>query len=112
MVKAAFDPRNITLYLKPRHLIHFEWQSSNKIYRYALVEVIDPKDINEKSKQNNDYESIMIKVIGDRIAEALAEKMHEDVRKKLWGYSSEENLNNSDLIKEKYIGIRLSLIHI
>ena len=48
----------------------------------------------------------MIKVIGDRIAEALAEKMHEDVRKKLWGYSSEENLNNSDLIKEKYIGIR------
>ena len=32
----------------------------------------------------------MIKVIGDRIAEALAEKMHEDVRKKIWGYSSEE----------------------
>jgi hypothetical protein len=54
MVKAAFDPRNISLYLKPRHLIHFEWQSSNKIYRYALVEVIDPKDINEKSKQKKD----------------------------------------------------------
>ena len=32
--------------------------------------------------------------------------MHENVRKKIWGYSSEENLNNSDLIKEKYIGIR------
>ena len=54
MVKAAFDPRNISLYLKPRHLIHFEWQSSNKIYRYALVEVIDPNDINEKSKQKKD----------------------------------------------------------
>ena len=54
MVKAAFDPRNISLYLKPRHLIHFEWQSSNKIYRYALVEVIDPKNINEKSKQKKD----------------------------------------------------------
>lgn len=54
MVKAAFDPRNISLYLKPKHLIHFEWQSSNKIYRYALVEVIDPKDINEKSKQKKD----------------------------------------------------------
>ena len=54
MVKAAFDPRNISLYLKPRHLIHFEWQSSNKIYRYALVEVINPKDINEKSKQKKD----------------------------------------------------------
>ena len=54
MVKAAFDPRNISLYLKPRHLIHFEWQSSNKIYRYALVEVIDPKNIDEKSKQKKD----------------------------------------------------------
>ena len=54
MVKASFDPRNISLYLKPRHLIHFEWQSSNKIYRYALVEVIDPKDINEKSKKKKD----------------------------------------------------------
>ena len=54
MVKAAFEPRNISLYAKPRHLIHFEWQSSNKIYRYALVEVIDPKDINEKSKQKKD----------------------------------------------------------
>ena len=48
----------------------------------------------------------MIKVIGDRIAEALAEKMHEDVRRKIWGYSPQEDLDNSDLIKEKYIGIR------
>ena len=48
----------------------------------------------------------MIKVIGDRIAEALAEKMHEDVRKEIWGYSQDEDLDNSDLIKEKYIGIR------
>ena len=58
MVKAAFDPRNISLYLKPRHLIHFEWQSSNKIYRYALVEVIDPKDINHRSKQKIDEEGL------------------------------------------------------
>ena len=39
-------------------------------------------------------------------SEALAEKMHEAVRKNIWGYSSEESFNNSDLIKEKYIGIR------
>ena len=50
MVKAAFDPRNISLYVEPRHLIHFEWQNSNKVYRYALVEIIDPKDINHRSK--------------------------------------------------------------
>ena len=54
MVKAAFDPRNISLYVKPRHLIHFEWQNSNKVYRYALVEIIDPKEINHTSKQKKD----------------------------------------------------------
>jgi len=48
----------------------------------------------------------MIKVLGDRIAEALAEKMHEKVRTDLWGYSRNESLKNEDLIKEKYIGIR------
>jgi 5-methyltetrahydrofolate--homocysteine methyltransferase len=55
---------------------------------------------------NDDYKSIMIKVLGDRIAEALAEKMHEKVRTELWGYAKNESLKNEDLIKEKYIGIR------
>jgi 5-methyltetrahydrofolate--homocysteine methyltransferase len=58
------------------------------------------------SKQNDDYTSIMVKVLGDRIAEALAEKMHEMVRKKLWGYAKNEKLNNKELMKEKYRGIR------
>ena len=44
------------------------------------------------SDNNNDYESIMIKIIGDRIAEAMAEKMHELVRRELWGYDSKEKL--------------------
>ena len=48
----------------------------------------------------------MVKVLGDRIAEALAEKMHEMVRKELWGYAKNEELKNEELIKEKYIGIR------
>ena len=58
------------------------------------------------SKNNDDYKSIMIKVLGDRIAESLAEKMHEKVRTELWGYAKDESLNNEQLIKEKYIGIR------
>ena len=58
------------------------------------------------SNNNDDYKSIMIKVLGDRIAEALAEKMHEKVRTELWGYAKDETLNNEQLIKEKYIGIR------
>jgi 5-methyltetrahydrofolate--homocysteine methyltransferase len=56
--------------------------------------------------KNDDYKSIMIKVLGDRIAEALAEKMHKKVRTDLWGFSKNESLENEDLIKEKYIGIR------
>ena len=44
--------------------------------------------------------------MGDRIAEAFAEKMHEEIRKKYWGYSKKENFDNQDLINEKYFGIR------
>ena len=50
--------------------------------------------------------SILLKSLGDRIAEALAEKMHEKVRRELWGYSKDELLSNEDLIKESYLGIR------
>lgn len=56
-------------------------------------------------KQNDDYNAIMIKILGDRFAEALAEYMHEKVRK-LWGYAADEKLSNHDLINEKYQGIR------
>ncbi len=60
----------------------------------------------EYEKNNDDYSSIMLKAIADRLAEALAEYMHEKVRKEYWGYAKEENLSNDELIKEKYIGIR------
>ena len=48
----------------------------------------------------------MIKALADRLAEATAEYLHEKVRKEYWGYDSEENLSNSELIAEKYKGIR------
>ncbi len=54
----------------------------------------------------DDYNSIMIKAIADRLAEALAEKMHHLVRTEYWGYATKENLGNDDLINEKYQGIR------
>ena len=54
----------------------------------------------------DDYNSILIKALADRLAEALAEYMHEHVRKELWAYSSTEEFDNKDLIKEKYQGIR------
>ena len=60
----------------------------------------------EYEKNNDDYSSIMLKALADRLAEAMAEYVHERVRKEFWGYATEEQLTNEDLIKEKYVGIR------
>lgn len=56
--------------------------------------------------QNDDYNAIMVESLADRLAEAFAEKLHEIVRKDLWGYSAGEQLGTEDLIKIKYQGIR------
>ncbi len=54
----------------------------------------------------DDYSSIMLKALADRLAEAFAEYLHERVRKDLWGYAADEKLSNEQLIAEKYRGIR------
>ena len=54
----------------------------------------------------DDYSSIMVKALADRLAEAYAEYLHKLVRNEKWGYSVDENLDNSELIKESYQGIR------
>lgn len=54
----------------------------------------------------DDYNSIMVKALADRFAEAFAEYLHEKVRKDFWGYDKEESLTNEELIKENYKGIR------
>ena len=48
----------------------------------------------------------MAKVLADRLAEAFAEHLHERIRKEFWGYAKDENLNDKELINEKYHGIR------
>jgi len=60
----------------------------------------------EYESANDDYTSILIKALGDRFAEALAEYCHKRVRKELWGYAPDETLDNPALIKEQYRGIR------
>jgi len=60
----------------------------------------------EFEKQLDDYNSILTKALGDRLAEAFAEYLHLKVRKEIWGYASDEVLSNEELIKEKYKGIR------
>ncbi|MCC3862156.1 methionine synthase [Emcibacteraceae bacterium Y4] len=56
--------------------------------------------------KHDDYNDILLKALADRLAEAFAEQMHERVRKEFWGYASDENFSNEELIKEKYRGIR------
>jgi 5-methyltetrahydrofolate--homocysteine methyltransferase len=56
-------------------------------------------------KDHDDYNSIMSKALGDRLAEAFAECLHKQAREE-WGYGAAENLSNEDLIREKYRGIR------
>ena len=93
---------------------------------YAMADFVAPKDsgqvdacgafvacihgvdafAKEFEDAHDDYSSIMVKAIGDRFAEALAEYTHQKVRKELWGYAADETLSNEDLIKEKYRGIR------
>lgn len=64
----------------------------------------------QKAKQfeaeQDDYNSILVKALSDRLAEAFAEKLHQIVRTEIWGYSTTEKLNNEALIAEKYQGIR------
>jgi len=94
---------------------------------FALADFIAPKDsgikdymgcfcvstgfgTQELAKQfeanHDDYSSIMIKALADRLAEAFAEYLHKEVRTKYWGYAKDENLTNEELIKESYKGIR------
>ena len=60
----------------------------------------------EHEKANDDYNSIMVKALADRLAESFAETLHRRVRKEFWHYAPDEELSNAELIKESYQGIR------
>ena len=56
--------------------------------------------------ENDDYSAILLESLADRLAEAFAEWLHEQVRREHWGYASEESLDNADLVAERYVGVR------
>ena len=114
-----------------RELIQFrtlrqQLQKKEGVPNMALADFIAPSDSNiqdymgafctaifgvdELAQQykdvHDDYNAIMAQAIGDRFAEAFAEYLHKQVRIKHWGYNSDENLKNDELIKEAYTGIR------
>ena len=109
------------------HSLRQQVKKTGKAFNMSLSDFIMPKKVNKKdyigaftvtSGQNidqiaknyqdnlDDYNAIMIKALADRMAEAAAEYLHKLVRKKFWAYSKDEELNNDQLIREKYKGIR------
>jgi 5-methyltetrahydrofolate--homocysteine methyltransferase len=74
----------------------------------AFAVVIDgaKKHIEKFALENDDYNKIMVQILADRMVEAFAECLHQQVRKKYWGYEKDETLTNEELIHEKYTGIR------
>jgi len=73
---------------------------------FALTTGAEVEELAGKfEKQLDDYNAILVKAVGDRLAEALAEYMHKQVRDE-WGYGNTENLNADDMVSEKYRGIR------
>jgi 5-methyltetrahydrofolate--homocysteine methyltransferase len=74
---------------------------------FAVTGGIGERELADSYKaQGDDYNAIMIQAVADRLAEAFAEYLHQQVRIKHWGYAADENLSNDDLIREKYQGIR------
>jgi 5-methyltetrahydrofolate--homocysteine methyltransferase len=60
----------------------------------------------EYRARHDDYSAILVQALADRLAEAFAERLHEEVRRTLWGYAPDEALDNAALIREQYQGIR------
>ena len=60
----------------------------------------------EFERAHDDYRAILLKALADRLAEAFAERLHEQVRKEFWGYAADETLSNEELVAESYRGIR------
>lgn len=82
-------------------------QDTDHIGAFALTTGIGIEEHLERfEKSHDDYSSIMLKALADRLAEAFAECMHAHVRRHLWGYAPDEAFTNEELIKEQYKGIR------
>jgi 5-methyltetrahydrofolate--homocysteine methyltransferase len=84
-----------------------ETELADYIGAFVVTAGIEEVRIAERfERANDDYRSILVKALADRIAEAFAECMHARVRKEFWAYAPDENLSNEDLIREEYRGIR------
>ncbi|WP_211212313.1 methionine synthase [Rudaea cellulosilytica] len=124
------DDVELTLESGKKTTLHFLRQQADKPPGrpdFCLADFVTPKDsgkqdwvggfavtsgigiedkLEEFGKSYDDYSSILLKALADRLAEAFAERLHERVRKEFWGYAADETLANDELIAEKYRGVR------
>lgn len=100
---------NIALsdFIKPESRLNKAASETDYIGAFAVTTGIGiDEHVARFEADHDDYSAIMLKALADRLAEAFAEVMHKRVRRELWGYAKDESLNNEELIKEEYAGIR------
>jgi 5-methyltetrahydrofolate--homocysteine methyltransferase len=124
----VYEPENGSKLKTVFHTIRQQTKKPAGQYNTALSDFIKPKNgtaetdyigafaittgigidkwVKEFEKDHDDYSSIMIKALADRLAEAFTELMHKRTRREFWGYATEETLDNAQLIQEEYKGIR------
>ncbi|MBL0912855.1 MAG: methionine synthase [Bacteroidia bacterium] len=124
---AVFDPRNPQRELLRFHTLRQQNKKAEGQPNFALADFVAPAEsglsdhigafavtagigleehVRRFEAAHDDYSSIMIKALADRLAEAFAEYLHMKVRTDYWGYAADEHLSNDELIREKYRGIR------
>ena len=122
-----YDPKDDTKQIFVQHAMRQQSKKAAGVPHIALSDFIAPVDSGKKDyigafvvtsgigidsrveafeADHDDYNSILIKALADRLAEAFAEYAHKFVRTEVWGYSKDESLDNAELIKEQYVGIR------
>ena len=107
-IKKAPGQPNISLadFVKPKSASLSDTEGTDHIGAFAVsIHGLEPH-IKRFNKEFDDYSKIMLQALADRLAEAFAELLHERTRKEFWGYAKDEQLNNKELIEEKYSGIR------
>jgi 5-methyltetrahydrofolate--homocysteine methyltransferase len=123
----VYADENRSQIIKVLHTLRQQNKKAPGQPNYALADMVAPRDsgridyigafavttglgiepwLEQFAKDHDDYSSIMMKALADRLAEAFAERLHQLIRIKYWGYSNDENLSTEDLIAEKYKGIR------
>lgn len=121
---AVFNPTDAAARVEKFHFLRQQGKKGKGVPNRCLADYLHPekqdflgcfavtagigmeRKLAEFQKDGDDYNDILFKALADRLAEAAAEYLHAQVRQNYWGYAADESLQNDDLIRENYVGIR------